>query len=185
MARYSYPHIIDNGGGERLTFLRRVQGPHGERLEVENAVSPGAGPPMHTHRYQTEALTVVQGRIGYQRLGQAPQYAGPGETVTFRPGESHKFWNAGQDELRCTGYVEPPDNIEYFLTELYASTKRNGGKRPDPFEAAYLVRHFRSEFSLQDVPALVQRIVFPIQVALGRLLGKYTQYADAPEPVRR
>jgi hypothetical protein len=48
MARYSYPHTIDNGGGERLTFLRRVQGPHGERLEVENTVAPGAGPPMHT-----------------------------------------------------------------------------------------------------------------------------------------
>jgi quercetin dioxygenase-like cupin family protein len=63
MVRNSYPHTIDNGGGERLTFLRRVQGPHGERLEVENTVAPGAGPPMHTHRYQTEALTVVQGRI--------------------------------------------------------------------------------------------------------------------------
>jgi len=68
MVRYSYPHTIDNGGGERLTFLRRVQGPYGERLEVDNTVAPGAGPPMHSHRYQTEALTVVQGRIGYQRI---------------------------------------------------------------------------------------------------------------------
>lgn len=185
MARYSYPHKIDNGGGERLTFLRRVQGPHGERLEVENTVAPGAGPPMHTHRYQTEALTVVQGRIGYQRLGQAPQYAGAGETVTFGPGESHKFWNAGQDELRCAGYVEPPDNIEYFLTELYASTKRGGGHRPDPFDAAFLVHYFRSEFALLAVPALVQRIIFPIQVLIGRLLGRYARYADAPMPVRR
>jgi hypothetical protein len=47
------------------------------------------------------------------------------------------------------------------------------------------VRHFRPEFSLDEVPALVQRIVFPIQIALGRLLGKYARYADAPEPVRR
>ena len=185
MVRNSHPHTIDNGGGERLTFLRRLQGPHGERLEVDNTVAPGAGPPMHSHRYQTEALTVVQGRIGYQRLGQAPQYAGPGETVTFRPGESHKFWNAGQDELRCTGYVEPPDNIEYFLTELYASTKRNGGKRPDPFDAAFLMRRYRSEFAMLEIPAAVQRLVFPVQVAVGRLLGRYRKYADAPEPVRR
>jgi quercetin dioxygenase-like cupin family protein len=185
MARYAYPHTIDNGGGERLTFLRRVQGPNGERIEVENFVSPGAGPPMHTHRYQTEALTVTRGRIGYQRPGQPPQYAGPRETVTFGPGDAHKFWNAGQDELHCVGYVEPPDNIEYFLAELFASTKRNGGKRPDPFDAAYLVSHFSSEFSLQEVPAAVQRIVFPIQIVLGRLLGKYKRYADAPDPVRR
>ena len=185
MARHSYPHTIDNGGGERLTFLRRVTGPGGERLEVENLVLPGSGPPMHTHHYQTEALTVVQGRIGYPRLGQGPHYAGPGETVRFKPGDSHKFWNAGQDELRCTGYLEPPDNIEYFLTALYASTKRNGGKRPDPFDAAYPVKHFSSEFSLQEISAAVQRIVFPLQVALGRLLGRYSRYADAPEPVRR
>jgi hypothetical protein len=140
---------------------------------------------MHTHCYQTEALTVVQGRIGYQCRGEAPRYAGPGETVTFLPGESHKFWNAGRDDLRCTGYVEPPDNIEYFLTELYASTKRNGGRRPDPFDAAYLVRRYRSEFSIDDVPAAVQRFVFPLQVAIATLLGRYTRYADAPDPVRR
>jgi len=62
VVRNSHPHTIDNGGGERLTFLRRLQGPHGERLEVDNTVAPGAGPPMHSHHYQTEALTVVQGR---------------------------------------------------------------------------------------------------------------------------
>ena len=185
MERYQYPHTIDNGGGERLTFLRRTQGPQGERLEVENFVSPGAGPPMHTHKHQTESLTVLKGRIAYQRFGRPAQYAGPGETVTFNPGESHKFWNAGNDELHCTGFIEPPDNIEYFLTELFGSTKRNGGKRPDPFEAAYLVRHFRREFSLEEIPAAVQRFIFPIQIALGRLLGKYSRYADAPAPIGR
>jgi hypothetical protein len=140
---------------------------------------------MHTHRYQTEALTVVRGRMAYQHRGHAPEYAGQGETVTFRPGESHKFWNAGEGELHCTGYVEPPDNIEYFLTELYDSTKRNGGKRPNPFEAAFLVKHFGSEFSIEEVPAFVQRFLFPIQVAIGRLLGMYRRYADAPAPIRR
>ena len=36
MKTYTYPHTIDNGaGGERLTFLRRVPGARGERLEVE------------------------------------------------------------------------------------------------------------------------------------------------------
>lgn len=184
-ARYSYPYTIDNGAGERLTFLRRVPGPLGERLEVENVVQPRSGPPMHSHRYQTEALTVRQGRIGYQRPGGEPQFAGPGETVTFLPGDAHRFWNAGDEPLHCTGYIEPPDNIEYFLTELYASTKRAGGHRPDPFDAAFLVHHFRSEFALLAVPELVQRIVFPLQVLIGRLLGRYGRYADAPTPVRR
>ena len=97
----------------------------------------------------------------------------------------HKFWNAGEDELRGTGYVEPADNIEYFLTALYESMRKSGGHRPDPFDAAYLTRRYRSEFGMAEIPAPVQRFVFPVVVAVGRLLGKYKKYADAPEPVRR
>jgi quercetin dioxygenase-like cupin family protein len=181
MSASTYPHTIENGAGERLTFMRRV----GERLEIENVVTPGSGPPMHVHHHQEEAVTVEQGRIGYQRLGEPEQFAGPGETVVFEPGEAHKFWNAGEDELRGTGYVEPADNLEYFLTALYDSMRRNGGKRPDPFEAAFLARRFRSEFGMAEIPAPVQRLVFPVLTFVGRLLGKYEKYADAPEPVRR
>ena len=38
---------------------------------------------------------------------------------------------------------------------------------------------------MAEIPAPVQHIVFPLQVALGRLLGKYTRYKDAPRPVQR
>jgi uncharacterized cupin superfamily protein len=183
--RYSYPHTIDNGAGERLTFLRRVPGRAGDRLEVENVVKPGAGPPMHIHHYQEEALTVQEGRIGYQRPGEPAQFAGPGDSVTFKPGEAHKFWNAGQDDLRCTGYIEPPDNVEYVLTEIYASIKRSGKAQPDPFDAAFLMTRYRSEFAMVEIPAVVQRFVFPVQIAVGKLLGMYRRYDDAPEPVSR
>jgi len=185
MPRYSYSHTIDDGAGERLTFLRRVPGPNGDRLEVRNVVAPGAGPIMHVHHYQDEVLTVQHGRMGYQRLGEAPRFAGPGETVAFKAGEVHRFWNDGDDDLVGTGYIEPPDNIEYFLTQLFDSTRRNGGKAPNPFEAAFLIRRYRSEFAMLEIPALVQLTIFPILVAIGTLLGKYRRYADAPEPVRR
>jgi quercetin dioxygenase-like cupin family protein len=185
MNTYTYPHTIENGAGERLTFLRRVEGPAGDRLEVENVVKPGSGPPMHAHLHQEEGITVHEGRLAYQRPGEEPQFAGPGDTVVFAPGEAHKFWNAGEEDLLGSGYVQPADNLEYFLTAIYESQRENGGKRPDPFEAAFLARHFRSEFEMSEIPALVQRVVFPVQVALGRLLGKYKKYADAPEPVRR
>ncbi len=132
MSTYTYPHTIENGaGGERLTFLRRVPGTTGDRLEVENVVKPGAGPIMHVHHYQEEALTVVQGRIGYQRLGEPARFAGPGETVTFRAGEAHKFWNAGEEDLRGTGYIEPADNVEHFLGAIFESQRRSGRSRPN------------------------------------------------------
>lgn len=34
--RYTYPHTIDNGSGEQITFLRIVTDATGEWLEVEN-----------------------------------------------------------------------------------------------------------------------------------------------------
>ena len=107
MGRYSYPHVIENGAGERITFLRVVPGPAGDRLEVENIVTPGSGPPMHVHYFQDEAVTVRRGRIGYKRPDGPDQFGGPGDTVAFKAGEPHKFWNAGQDDLQGTGYSEP------------------------------------------------------------------------------
>ncbi len=183
MPRPSYPYTIDNGaaGGERITFLSRT----GDRLEVENVVIPGAGPPMHVHHYLVEALTVQEGRIGYQRLGEPEQFGGPGDTVAFQPGEAHRFWNAGTTDLRCTGYIEPADNVEYILGELFASIRRSGGTQPDPFEMAFLCTRFRSEFEPMMIPPPVRRVLFPVLVVVGRLLGKFAKYADAPPPVRR
>jgi quercetin dioxygenase-like cupin family protein len=185
MSAYTYPHTIDNGAGERLTFIRRVAHPAGDRLEVESVVAPGSGPPMHVHHHQEEALTVEQGRIGYQRPGEPPRFAESGETVVFEPGEAHRFWNAGQDDLRCTGYIQPADSLEYFLTAIYDSQRENGGSRPGPFDAAFLTRRFGGEFGMAEIPAVVQRLAFPVLLIVGRLLGKYEKYADAPEPVRR
>lgn len=181
----TYPHTIDNGAGERLTFVRRVEGPAGDRLEVENVVKPGSGPPMHVHHFQEEALTVQEGRIGYERPGEPAQFAERGETVVFRPGEVHRFWNAGEEDLRCTGYIEPADNVEYFLTAIYEAQREGAGGRPEPFAAAFLARHFRSEFGMAEIPAAVQRLVFPVLVAVGRMLGRYGRFADAPQAVAR
>ena len=181
----TYPRTIDNGAGELLTFVRRVEDPAGDYLELESVTAPRGGPPMHVHRAQEEALTVQQGRIGYQSAGGPELFAGVGETVVFAPGEVHRFWNAGDEDLRCTGHVRPVGNLEYFLTAIYDSQREGGGSRPNPFDAAFLTRHFRDEFAIAEIPAPIQRLVFPLVVAVGRLLGKYGKYADAPEPVGR
>jgi quercetin dioxygenase-like cupin family protein len=180
-----YPHTIDSGGGERLTFSAPRSGERGEFQEAKNSVSPGSGPPMHVHHFQEESLTVERGTMGWQRQGGEEQVAQAGETVTFAPGDMHRFWNAGDDELVCSGYVRPPDNLEYFLTQMFGSMKANGGKRPRPFDAAYLLTRYRSEFGMAEIPAPVQRFVFPVVVAVGRLFGLHRRFAGAPEPVRR
>lgn len=178
-----YPKRIDNGAGEVLIFERLVQSSKGDCLEVSNEVQPGAGPPMHVHFKQEEALTVVAGKLGYQILGEEPQFANPGETVIFKPGVAHKFWAEGDEVLRCTGYVKPAHNLAYFLSEIYKSTKNNGGKKPNDFEAAYLLHKYQTEFDLLDVPGFVKSTLFPIFRFIGHLSGKFKKYENGPSPV--
>ena len=180
-----YPHTIDNGAGERLTFLGVVSDERGEYGEARNQVSPGSGPPMHVHYLQEEVLTVERGTMGWQRQGEEEQMARPGESASFAPGEMHRFWNAGDDDLVCSGTVRPPDNVEYFLTQIYASMRANGKPRPRLFDAAYLLTRYRSEFGMAQPPRPVQRVLFPVVVAVGRLLGLQRRFDGAPEPVRR
>jgi quercetin dioxygenase-like cupin family protein len=182
--KYTYPHTIDNGSGEELTFLRFIDDEKGGRLEVENRVQPGSGPPMHVHHLQDESLTVLQGKIGAQVLGQEPTFHGPGETVTFYRGVAHRFWNAGNDVLLCKGWIAPANNIEYFLTQIYASTKANGGHKPSSFDGAYLQLKYKSEFDLVEIPVFVRKYIFPVVVGLGKLANKHRKFDNAPAPVR-
>ena len=173
-----YPKTIDNGHGERLTFVGR----DGDRLLVDGVTEPGAGPPMHVHWPQTETLRVESGRIGYTIAGEADRFAGPGEIVSFGPGVEHRFWNAGDEPLRCVGEIHPALNVEYFLSEVFSSMARNGG-RPGAFDGAFLLTRYRSEFAMTAIPRFVSRFVLPLQARIGRLLRRYDKFADAPEPV--
>lgn len=181
----TYPYTITNGAGEWLTFTRRVPGPDGERVEGENRVSPGAGPPMHVHFLQEEGFSVLSGRLGFQRAGSPPEYAEAGESVVFAAGAPHRFWNPGTEELRCSAYIVPAGNVEYFLEQLFASQAASGGRRPSLLDIAYLARRYRSEYAMVEIPLPVQRLVFPVLVLIGTLLGRYAKYADAPEPLGR
>jgi mannose-6-phosphate isomerase-like protein (cupin superfamily) len=180
---YTYPHTIENGHGEKIIFLRLVPAPDGDWLEVENHVTPNVGPPMHVHHKQAESLTVVQGRIASQVLGEEPKFNGPGETAEFEAGVPHKFWNAGTDTLICRGWIKPAHNVEYFLTEIYKSTVANGG-RPGAFDSAWLLQRYRSEFDMFDIPVFVKRVVFPMALFWGKLTGQHKKFKDAPPPVR-
>ena len=125
---------------------------------------------MHVHYLQEEAARVVSGRLGHQVPGGEPQFAGPGELVVWPAGTAHKWWNAGTDELRMTGWCRPPHNIEFFLGTLFASTKENGGGRPDLFDAAFLMTRYRTEYAMLDMPAMVRRVVVPIVYAVGTVI---------------
>jgi quercetin dioxygenase-like cupin family protein len=180
-----YPHTIESCVGEKITFVRAENGPEGEKIFVENWVQPGCGPLMHTHFLQEESLTVVSGRIGYQLFGGPEQFAGPGETVLFMRNIPHRFWNAGNDVLYCTGYVSPANTVVYFLTALFAAQNKSGSERPETFDGAYLLSRYSGEYDLSELPSFVKKVIFPLIVFVGKLLGKYPHFKDAPKSVRR
>ena len=174
------PHTIETITGEKLTFSRIIVKDGIEWLEGINEVQPNAGPPMHVHYKQDESLTVVSGKIGYQELDGEKKYAGPGETLLFKAGTPHKFWNAGKEVLVCSGFISPPDNIIYFLSQIYKSSNENGG-RPGLYDSAFLLTRYKSEFGMLEIPAFVQKIIFPTVLFFGNLIGMNKKFNDAPQ----
>ncbi len=177
-----FPHTITGITGEKITFLKTYVKDGVEILEGEVEVRPKAGPPMHTHYRQDETFTVVSGTMAYQVLGQEVQYAYPGETVSIKAGIAHKFWNPGNEVLKCKTYVTPPENFIYFITELYKSINANKG-RPAMFDGAFLLTHFKSEFAMHEIPAFVQKFIFPVVLLVGKLTGKSRKFSSAPKSI--
>lgn len=175
-----YPHTIDNGSGEEITFVQFVDDSTGGRVEIHNRIQPGAGPPMHVHFLQDESLTVVTGKLGAQIAGREPFFCGPGETVTFKRGEIHRFWNAGNDVMLCQGWAAPAYNLEYFLTQIYKSVKENGGHRPGVFDSAFLLSKYKTEFDMLEIPMFVKKVVFPLALVIGSLSGRNKKFEGAP-----
>jgi quercetin dioxygenase-like cupin family protein len=178
----NYPHTIENGLGETLIIKSVQQEPDGDRLIVENYVSSGSGPVMHTHWLQDESLTVIKGRLGYQIMGQEKQFAEEGETILFKSGVAHRFWNDGIETLHCKGWVKPAGSLVFFLSALFESQKKSGKPEPEAFDGAYLITRYSSEFDIPEIPKFVKKTIFPMTCLLGKVLGKYKKFANAPAP---
>ncbi len=180
----SYPHTIQNCAGEKIIFHHIEQEPDGDKVIVENFVTPGHGPLMHTHFLQDEQLTVVKGKLAYEILGQEVKYAGEGDTVLFERGTPHRFWNAGDDVLNCTGWVKPANTIVFYLSAIYAAQNKSGKPQPEKFDGAYLLTRYRAEYDLPELPGFVKKIILPTTYFFGWLLGKYKHFQNAPRPLK-
>ena len=177
------PHRIKNDLGEELIFHRMENEDGEEKLIVECYVEPNAGPIMHTHHKQDESFTVLNGKLGYQLKGEEPCFAGVGETVFFKRGVPHRFWNAGKDELNCYGYIKPANNVVFYLTALFNAQKESGKEIPEPFDSAYLLYRYRKEYGMSGLPRFVNAVIIPATYTIGKLRGRYKKFEQAPEPM--
>jgi mannose-6-phosphate isomerase-like protein (cupin superfamily) len=179
----SLPHKIKNHLGEELIFHRTEMDEGEEKLIIENYVAPDTPPIKHTFYQQDEWLVVLHGKMGYQIKGQEVKYAGIGETVFFKRGVPHKFWNAGKDELNCFGWIKPANNIIFYLESLYNSINETGSDKPDQFDSAFLLFRYGKEFDIPEIPKIVKKLVLPATYGLGKITGKYKKFKNAPAPL--
>ena len=178
--QYQFPFSIETKYGEKINFL----GMDGDRLLLEGFCKPMAGPGFHTHLRQDEGVTVVRGKIGYQILGEEPQYGGPGDSITFKRGVPHRFWNAGEEELHITGWVSPAENAVFFLKPFYGGLNSGKTKVPDLSAAATSPCRYRREYDVPDMPGFVKKVIMPVAYTVGSMLGKYSKFKNAPVPLR-
>ena len=150
--------------------------------KVSHSLEPALRCTCITCRKKVRALSPDASGIKY--LARKRRSQTKAKPLSGPPGTPHKWWNAGTTELRMTGWCSPPDNVEFFLSALFASTKQNGG-RPALFDAAFLMMRYRSEYAMLELPAFVRHGVLPVLYFLGRVLGRYHKYRDAPEPVTK
>lgn len=178
------PLTIKNRLGEELIFHRMEIDKGEEKLIIENYVAANTPPIKHIYYVQDEFLIVLHGKMGYEIQGEDVKYATIGETVYFRRGIPHKFWNAGKDELNCFGWIKPANNIIFYLSTLYDSINESGTDKPGQFDTAYLLYRYRKEFDDPEMPKIVKSLVLPAKYGIGKIAGKYRKFKDAPAPLK-
>lgn len=83
--------------------------------------------------------------------------------------------------LSC--WIKPANNAVFYLSTLYAATKGQRNPQPDPFDGAYLIQRYKSEYGLLELPGFVRQVIIPMTYFFGRILGRYRKFKDAPAPL--
>jgi hypothetical protein len=73
--------------------------------------------------------------------------------------------------------------LDGYLQALFAAVNASDSGRPDLFHVTHVLWRHRGNQALAAPPRSVQRVLFPIVVLVGRLLGKYrgTAWPGSPE----
>jgi hypothetical protein len=89
-------------------------------------------------------------------------------------------------KISCTapGYVKPANTIVFYLSSIYAAQNKTGTGQPEKFDGAYLLKRYASEYDMTEIPTFVKKVIIPITYYIGKLLGKYKHFKNAPEPVK-
>ena len=169
--------------GESLR-MRRVRNAEGQTvLAIDGSLPPRKnGPPLHVHFHQREESIVRAGTLGAQ-IGNQKAVLRAGEASVFPAGVAHKWWNAGEDLLELSGQAIPAGDLDRYLQALLAVLNASPSGRPSIFYLAHVSWRHRKTQAVMLPPLALQRIIFPLVLLVGRVLGKYrgTDWPGSPE----
>lgn len=108
-------------------------------LSVYEAVIPvgAAGPPLHVHDAEDEALYVLEGSV-VVRLGDERHELGAGSFAWMPRGVPHAFANLSDAPARGLGLCLPGGIEDMFLRHVDYFASLAEGQRPDPARIAEL-----------------------------------------------
>jgi quercetin dioxygenase-like cupin family protein len=161
--------------GEKALLIESASESGGARIVSDFAVEEGGFVPggEHVHDHIEEHFEVLQGRIAYLLDGQE-KTLGPGEQITVPRGSWHRWWNAGDGEVRIRSRVEPALRFEEAIAVLWglcADGHTDSQGKPSPLLGALLATRYRTEIRFRQPPQLAQRILFPPLAAVARRRG--------------
>ena len=154
--------------------MRRERDVSGQVILIIEGSLPARskGPPPHVHFQQREEGGVQAGTLG-ARIGKQTLVVQAGGSAAFPAAVVHSWWNAGETLLEFRGRVVPAVDLDQFLQALFAVLNAGATNRPSIFYLAHVLWRHRRTQGVVTPPRAVQRILFPVVLLIGHVLGKY------------
>ena len=85
--------------------------------------------------------------------------------------------------LEFSGQAVPAVDLDRYLQAVFAVLNASSNGRPSIFYLVHVLRRHRDTQLLSAPPPAIQRIVFPVVLFIGRILGKYrgSNWPGSPE----
>ena len=169
--------------GESMTFLKTSAETGGDYVLIELRADPDAFvAAAHVHPAQTETFEVIEGTLGVKVEDRTVE-ATAGDVLVVEPGQSHKWWNAGDAVLVFRCQIRPALQFESLIETMFALAadgKTNKKGMPNPLRLAVIANAHLDTVVLPFPPVWMQKLALAVGAPLGKLAGYGASYQPRP-----